>query len=401
VSTSVPPLTVRAAPKAVRRFKRAALVAAASGVALLICGSLAVALAPLHAREEGPARELYNVDHVPKTEALAALPASYDELGPVAPRLGAPLPGDLGPAMLASQRDLAYPPPGGALRSADLEAERQARLEAVQVAKSARASGVFFQLSRHDGPTSGTAAPLAAAGRIDPLAPFGFTVPVAPIAQPAFGASASEDPNRQLRKLDFVGQKPDEDVTNLHSLQDPKSPYEVMAGSIIPASMVTGLNSDLPGTVIAQVTENVYDTATGRYLLIPQGARLVGAYDSVVAFGQDRALLVWRRIIFPDGSSIVIENMPASDESGYSGLEDKVDFHTWKLLQGVALSTVLGVGSELALQDDNHDNGADLVRALRETAQSAGDQAGQRIVNRALNVQPTITCDPAGRSACL
>src|SRR3546814_1463150 len=115
-----------------------------------------------------------------------------------------------------------------------------------------------------------------------------------------------------------------------------------MAGSVIAASLITGINSDLPGLVTAQVTENVYDTVTGSALLIPQGARLIGAYDSVVAFGQSRALLVWQRIVMPDGSSIQIDNLPATDAAGYAGLGDEVDFHTWRLIKGVVLSTLLG-----------------------------------------------------------
>ena len=115
-------------------------------------------------------------------------------------------------------------------------------------------------------------------------------------------------------------------------MQDPVSPYQLMAGTVIPASLITGLNSDLPGQVIAQVTENVYDTATGRFLLVPQGARVIGTYDSQVDFGQERALVVWQRIIVPDGSSIVIDNLPATDTAGYAGLADQVDFHTWRLL---------------------------------------------------------------------
>jgi type IV secretory pathway VirB10-like protein len=109
------------------------------------------------------------------------------------------------------------------------------------------------------------------------------------------------------------------------------------------------VNSDLPGLVLAQVTENIYDSVTGRVLLIPQGARLIGAYDSVVAFGQSRALLVWQRIVMPDGSSIQFDNLPAEDAAGYAGLKDEVDYHTWQLLKGVALSTLLGVGAELSL----------------------------------------------------
>ena len=163
-----------------------------------------------------------------------------------------------------------------------------------------------------------------------------------------------------------------------------------MAGTVIAASLLTGISSDLPGQIIAQVTENVYDTVTGRYLLIPQGTRLIGAYDSLVAFGQERALVVWQRLILPDGSSIVLDNLPATDPAGYAGLEDEVDFHTWSLMKGIALATLLGVGTELAFDDQE----SDLVRALRESVQDNTSQAGQRIVQRYLNLQPAITVRP-------
>ena len=137
------------------------------------------------------------------------------------------------------------------------------------------------------------------------------------------------------------------------------------------------------------MTETVYDSPTGRILLVPQGARLVGSYDSVVAFGQKRALVVWQRIIMPDGSSLRIDNVPATDPSGYAGLQDKVDFHTWQLLKGVALSTLLGVGSELSLSGDS-----DLVQAIRQSTQANVSRAGDQVTQRNLNIQPTITIRP-------
>lgn len=161
------------------------------------------------------------------------------------------------------------------------------------------------------------------------------------------------------------------------------------AGSVISASLITGLRSDLPGLVTAQVTENVYDSPTGRILLIPQGARLIGSYDSVVAFGQRRALVVWQRLLLPDGRSLALDNVPATDPSGYAGLQDKVDFHTWSLLKGVALSTLLGMGSELAFTGDS-----DLIQALRRSTQDNVSRAGDQITQRNLNVQPTITVRP-------
>jgi type IV secretion system protein VirB10 len=159
---------------------------------------------------------------------------------------------------------------------------------------------------------------------------------------------------------------------------------------VIPASLVTGLNSDLPGMVIAQVTQNVRDSATGRTVLIPQGARLIGTYDSAVAFGQRRALLVWTRIVLPDGSSIRLDNMPATDMSGYAGVEDRVDSHTWALLKGAAISTLLGVGTQLGIGG----SGSELVRALRESTQQNAANAGDRIAMRNLDVQPTIRVRP-------
>ena len=393
--TSAEPLELRARPRPVRRFNKRALFATAAAVGVLVAASFAVALAPPRAREEGAARELYNTRHVPQADALAILPASYAELRPEPPVLGPPLSGDLGSAILRAERDVGLTPapppptvdPTPFRSSAELDAEREARLRAAQIAQEALESGVFFQLANAGGAAE-RAAP--ASSLAAPASPFDLSFASAAYPEPAFGATLEDDPGRQARKLDFLGEEVDADIYNPHGLQDPVSPYQVMAGAVIPASLVTGINSDLPGTVIAQVTENVYDTPTGSQLLIPQGARLIGAYDSVIAFGQSRALLVWRRIVFPDGSSIELDNLPASDAAGYAGLEDEVDFHTWRLLQGVVLSTLLGVGTELTFDDDE----SDLVEALRESAQGAGNQAGQRIVNRALNIQPTITVRP-------
>jgi type IV secretion system protein VirB10 len=200
----------------------------------------------------------------------------------------------------------------------------------------------------------------------------------------------ANDPTESLRKLSFLKTAQEKDVYNPHGLEKPASPYQLMAGTIIAASLVSGLNSDLPGFVIAQVTENVYDTVSGRFLLIPQGSRLLGKYDNVVAFGQERALVVWQRILRPDGSSVVIDNLPATDTGGYAGLADEVDLHTWKLLKGVALATVLGVGSQLAFGSSDND----LVKALAQATQSTTNRAGQRLVERNLNVAPTLTVRP-------
>jgi type IV secretion system protein VirB10 len=242
---------------------------------------------------------------------------------------------------------------------------------------------VFFQISVRQGADHAAANPGAGQGTPNPAADV-------PNAGNRLALDPARDQNHQGRKLDFLNQRVDDEVYNPHPLQDPVSPYVVLAGTAIPASLVTGINSDLPGLVIAQVTGNVFDTPTGRHLLIPQGARLIGEYDSVVAFGQSRALVVWNRIVMPDGSSIVIENLPATDTAGYAGLEDEVDYHTWRLVAGVALSTLLGVGTELTFGEEE----GDLLRAIRESAQRDANRAGQRITERNLNIQPTITVRP-------
>jgi type IV secretion system protein VirB10 len=176
---------------------------------------------------------------------------------------------------------------------------------------------------------------------------------------------------------------------NPHSVTAPASPWMLAAGTVIPASLLTGLDSDLPGLVLAQVSENVRDSATGRTVLIPQGARLVGRYDSAVSYGQTRAFVIWYRIIFPDESSLRLNAMPASDASGSAGLADQVDGHSWQLIKGIVLSSLLGVGSQLSLG-----GGSGLARAIRESAQQNGVQTGEQVVAKGLGVQPTIKVRP-------
>ena len=172
----------------------------------------------------------------------------------------------------------------------------------------------------------------------------------------------------------------------------PPSPDLPMPADV-PAALITGIRSDLPGQITAQVTENIYDTPTGRARLIPQGARLIGLYDSQVAFGQSRVLLVWTRLIMPNGRSIVLERQQGADVGGYSGLEDEVDNHWGELAKAALLSTVLSVGSEVGSGADNGNNTA-ILQALRLGAANSLNQTGQQVVRRNLNIQPTLTIRP-------
>ena len=374
-------LVLRASPGRVTRFRRGAVIAIAAAGSTAIVGAAWFALKPgaLHLVASGDDRP--QLGATAPTDALAGAPRSYGDV----PQLGAPLPGDLGRPILEHQREtgaaaVGDPAADAAQRAAqEAETERQ-RLAAEQ--RSARESGVMMQLA--SGGQAGAAAPVVASPNAPAVAPEGATQPGRLALDP------DRDPNNQQRRLDFVATPDSVGDINPHALTPAASPYTLHAGSIIAASLITGLNSDLPGLVTAQVTENAYDSVTGRTLLIPQGSRLIGSYDSVVAFGQSRALVVWQRIILPDGSSIRIDNVPATDMAGYAGLSDRIDRHTWQLLKGVALSTVLGLGTELSFGSTE----SDLVRAIRESAQQSGARAGDQLVTRNLNLQPTLRVRP-------
>ena len=166
-----------------------------------------------------------------------------------------------------------------------------------------------------------------------------------------------------------------------------------MAGTVIAGALVTGMKSDLPGDVIATVTEPVYDTATGKFLLIPQGSRILGKYNSQVSYGQSRVQIVWNRVILPDTSSLTLDNLVGTDSAGYAGLEDDVDWHWKRIVSGAVLTTLLGVGAELAAPENRQD-GNRIVIAGRDSAQDSINQVGQEITRRNMNIQPTLTARP-------
>ncbi len=365
-------LVLRARPGRAIRFKRGVIVSLAAVAAAGVVGTAWFALEPRALHHAADGEDKYLAAKAP-TDTLGALPASYGTV----PKLGPPLPGDLGKPILDRQRQLAgegmspVPPVSTAPQTADDARQRRAA-----ELKAARESGLLVQTNQQ--------------GQGGPPAPAGAPAPTGAGDQAAKVAIGAErDPNGQERKADFVRTPDKAGDINPHAVTLRPSPFTLSAGSVISASLITGLRSDLPGLVTAQVTERVFDSATGNILLIPQGARLIGAYDSVVAFGQRRALVVWQRIIFPDGSSIRLDNAPAADPSGYAGLADKVDFHTWALLKGVVLSTLLGVGSELQFTGES-----DLVQAVRQSTQQSVSRAGDQLTSRNLQVQPTITVRP-------
>lgn len=359
-----PPQVMRLSPKAIG-------ISCALGAAV-ICGSLIYALKP-----GGPDKppELYNTESRNAADSLAGAPKDYGQV----PKLGAPLPGDLGKPILDAQNRgaVAAMPPIGTVQpqSPELaarqraEQEREAarqRLE--QERDSARQARVFFG-------GAGGASPSAAA------LPLGVDAP-AHATQPA--ATSQTDSRRA-----FLDRTSERRIASADRLTAPADAHILQAGSIIPAALITGIRSDLPGQITAQVTQNVYDSPTGRILLIPQGSRLTGDYDADVAFGQSRVLLAWNRLILPDGRSIVLERQPGADPRGFAGLQDRTDYHWGSVLKAALVSTVLGVGAELGSGDDDN-----LVRALRRGSQDSINRAGEQIVSRELNVRPTLTIRP-------
>lgn len=364
-------LVMRARPARPVRFRRGIIIAGAGAAALVLMSVTWFALSPaglgdplLVEHEGGPANR-------PTADTLAVLPSSYGD----APKLGPPLPGDLGKPILDHQRAIgAAPAPSDAEERARAERERRAEAQ-----RAARQSPLMVATGKQA--TSQTASLPAFAPATE--AGAGVDLPSEPVTD------ASRDPNGQARKIVFARSASEGTRINPHRVEAATSPYLLSAGSVIAASLITGIRSDLPGLVTAQVTQNAFDSATGQILLVPQGARLIGSYDSVVAFGQSRALVIWQRIVFPDGASLALDTVPASDPSGYAGLADKVDFHSWSLLKGIALSTLLGVAPELALSGES-----DLVAAIRRSTQDNAARAGDQITARNLNIQPSITIRP-------
>ena len=375
-------VALRAQPRPVTRLNRRTLAILVGGMSVAVLGATIWSLQPQR-RGANEQTELYNVDRVSKSEGLDGLPADYSKLPPKVPELGPPLPGDLGPAIVNSQQPAvaAYSAPGHDPNDA-LRKE----------AEAAAASSVFFR-SGGQSQTAATAAQAAPGvhGAASTLAAFDPLAagPASTVAQPADPTAVQ---NRQDQKEAFLKTGSTE-TRNSGSLALPASPYQVMAGTVVAGALVTGIKSDLPGDVIATVTEPVYDTATGKFLLIPQGSRILGKYNSQVSYGQSRVQVVWNRIILPDTSSLTLDNLVGTDPAGYAGLEDDVNWHWNRIVAGAVLTTLLGVGAELAAPENRQD-GNRIVIAGRDSAQDSINQVGQEITRRNMNIQPTLTTRP-------
>ena len=360
-----PDLRLRTERPRVTRLSRKVLIGLGGASGLAIAAALIYALQTRKADQES--RELYSTENRSTADGLTGLPRDYTGI----PKLGPPLPGDLGRPILSAQNQGQPIPPGGPLPQPGITPEEQRRLQELEAARLSKLFAATAIRTSLPTPVAASAAP-------------GTTLAV-PAEAPPLDPNAMQ--NMQDRKLAFVNGPVDRRTVSQDRLANPASPYVVQAGTVIPAALLTGIQSDLPGQVTAQITEHVYDTPTGNFLLIPQGSRLIGQYDSQISFGQKRVLLVWNRIMLPDGKSIVLERQQGADARGFSGLEDEVDYHWWDLAKAAALSTLLGIGSELGSSDEE----SDLVRALRRGSQDSVNNTGQQLVRRQLNIQPTLT----------
>ncbi len=369
------PESVLAAPRTpVTRWNRKYLVLGATGLASIVALGFYLGFGGAHAPQARPEAisDAADTGQVQTPAISTKYAAGYADPALQGLPGTAPLPPAEGmPGAPGTLPTGAPPPPPPAQVDPAVQAAREQAL-------AARTSGPFF---------GGPPAMTAAAGA-DP------TVLARPIAASA-GAAAEpaaaevQPANGQAAKRQFAASaRTDDYLTN--PLQPALSPWEVKAGSIISAALVTAINSDLPGQVIAQVTEPVYDHRTGRTVLIPQGSRLIGQYDSQIAYGQNRALIAWNRIIMPDGRSINIGAMAGADLTGAAGLQDKTDGHFGQLARGVILSTLFSVGAAAAQDAGDRSSGALVVNSAASGVANSAQQVGQQITGRDRNRQPTL-----------
>jgi len=321
--TDEPDLSLRPERIPVTRLSRKALIAIGGGISLILGASLIFAL---QSGDGGTGtEELFATEQKPSADALASLPKDYSAI----PKLGPPLPGDLGGPTLDAGVQYDLPPPSAAPPPPPVDPARQ-RGEAVAAPEPAQPS---------------------------------------PVMQAGLTAALSNESSARLVAA--------------------SSPYILQSGSIIAAALVTGIKSDVEGQITAQVTSHVYDSPTGRILLIPQGSKLIGSYESGIGFGQDRLALIWNRVILPNGKSLALDNLPGSDAQGFAGLKDGIDRHLDRLAVAAGLSTLLSIGAQAGSAGDS-----DIAQAIRDGITDTAGRTGSDIVQRQLAVPPTITIRP-------
>lgn len=372
-----------------RRLHKGKVAAVISCLGLLVVSGLAYATASGRPREKPPlplaATSRASVPDAilrgpPPRPVVKTEPSSGPPVGPP------PLP----VVPVETQREFA-----AAAHSNDPYSEAALKRKRIEAFWAARSAGVLVEL----GPMPNDTGAAEIAERPEMIHEQSSELsPGVALGMPSVGTgelAGGMDPNMQGRKNDFLvaaGTSRDDGYLRAR-LQRPRSPYEVKAGTIIPAVLTTGINSDLPGPVFARVREDVYDSVAQDYLLIPQGSTLVAAYDSMVAWGQERVLLCWQRLILPNGSSIRLECMPGADLAGAAGLTDSVDEHWWRILKGASVASLISAATMAAAGNTTGYNPTVPQMWARGAASEIGS-AGETITRRNVMVQPTITVRP-------
>ena len=380
-------LSPRMFPQPVSRLNRRVI-----GVIVLIIAALVMLALRMSARPGNTREAAEHVpDHstsTPKPEGMLRLPASYADIPPVTPRggNGSPAAHEGEPLQVQAAED---------------DPVRAGRQPCVQNLTDAREAGLLVNIrtprgqnaDSTQGPTRRSSSEAGAGGAQAALSSLRQESLIALTRNAAGNLTKGEERGDPRHAFLEHAQQPSA-IYVQDRIQEPMSPYTVHAGTIIPASLITGINSDLPGTLIAQVREAVYDSVTGNHLLIPQGTRLLGVYDANVVFGHKRVLMAWQRMIFPNGTSIQLEGMPGVDLAGLAGIKDTVNFHLWPLFRSVLLSTVLSVGSRLPAGNVGGEGGASPIDEFAQQGAQNINAAGQRIVDRELGRQPTLEIRP-------
>lgn len=382
---TVEPLTGAGPLPRVKRFNRRTvgiLVAATAAVAIVAFGTALTRHPP--ARRFAASEAETTAAAPTAADAVNHLPGSYADV----PRLGRALPGDIG-AMVANDPALLARAAQGTLGTSSyatpMSMTRSPVNEAEAMATRAREGGFGF------GGGTASGSPTAAAGP-------SWAVPGAAGAVPAYPSPPRADrdaDNRQDDKQEFLERSREARWALKDRLHHPDSPYTLLAGTVIPGVLLTGINSDLPGQIEGLISENVYDTVTGQHLILPLGTKLLGSYDSRVTYGQTRVLVVWTRLIRPDGSNLDLEGMPGTDLSGYAGLTGTVDRHLTRLLGAVVLGSLIQAGTSAGTSYTD----PGFSDRFRQGSGQGVNEGTQQIVRKELQLQPTIRAAPGARFA--
>jgi len=391
---------VRIRPSGSRRLRKGRVIVALFCVGLIVVSGLAYATSssPETTRKKLPPAPTWTRATVPDAilrapEPLTKAPVVEQNSQPKsAPGSTKPLPVPTRAEVFDSAHDGTSYRARGAVVDRDASEVRRRRQEAVD---AARASSMLFNVGpmpgmQANGSTERTSLDNARASEHD----VSDAAQLGAIAAPD-GQAGDADPNLQAHKQSFteaVGSSRADSY--LHTrLEPPRSPYELKAGTIIPGMLETGISSDLPGPVFARVREDVYDSITHEHLLIPQNSTLIAAYDSMIAWGQQRVLLCWQRLILPNGSSLQLECAPGADLTGAAGLTDDVDEHWWRILKGAGVASLLSAATTASAGNVSGYNPTVPQLWARGAANEIGN-VGQQLTRRNMMVQPTITVRP-------